>query len=497
MEGDEFDFVVIGGGCAGMAAAKEAARLGAKTLLFDHVKPTPHGTTWGLGGTCVNVGCIPKKLMHYAGILGHSTHDREMLGWSPAEAKHDWRKMVQTVQNYIKMLNFSYRSSLLSNDVTYVNAYAVLEKNNQVSFQGPNGITYVKAKHILIAIGTRPVVPEDVPGATQFAITSDDLMSMTEPVGKTLIVGGSFVALECAGLISSLGFDVTVAVRSVVLRGFDRQCADKVVELMEHTGTKFRRETAPKIIRKLSSGQIEVVFDDLSVETFDTVMYATGRRLSGLYRYFGGLGVRFGKSGRILTHDGMTDYPYVYAAGDVVEDNPSLATVAIKDGETLARRIFSNSTEKMDLNYVPMCVFTPFEYGKCGLSEEEAIEKYGDDVEVYLKEFTTLELSAVHREKVKALQTDEFDTDLPPTCLSKMVCRKDGTVLGVHFVGPNAGEIIQGMCVAVRMGAKKQDFDSTIGVHPTDAESFMTLTVTKSSGESWVQPAGCGGGRCG
>ncbi|ORM40587.1 Thioredoxin reductase 2 [Babesia sp. Xinjiang] len=496
MDDEIYDFAVIGGGCGGMSAAKEAARLGAKTILFDYVQPSPRGTQWGLGGTCVNVGCIPKKLMHYAGMLGHAEHDREMLGWTPAPKKHDWGKLVQTVQNYVKMLNFSYRSSLMSNSVEYVNAYATLEAGNVVKYSDKNGTQRVKAKHVLIAIGARPSIPRDVKGAYEYSITSDDLMSLKNPVGKTLIVGGSFVALECAGFLTAMGFDVTVSVRSVVLRGFDRQCADKVAQLMEVTGTKFRRGSTPASITKLENGKLEVSFTDGGTEQYDTVMYATGRMPRGITEDLSDLGVAFGESGRIAAREGVTSVPNVYVVGDAAEGNTQLAPVAIKDGELLARRIFGNSTKQMNMDYIPMCVFTPFEYANCGLSEEDATKLYGD-VDVYLKEFTTLELAAVHREKVESLQADEFDVDLPPTCLSKMICKKDGTIVGIHFVGPNAGEIVQGMCVAVRMGAKKEDFDDTIGIHPTDAESFMNLTVTKASGDSWVQSAGCGGGRCG
>ncbi|GBE61306.1 thioredoxin reductase [Babesia ovata] len=499
MEDGVYDFAVIGGGCGGLAAAKEAASLGAKTILFDYVRPSPRGTTWGLGGTCVNVGCIPKKLMHYAGILGHASHDREALGWGSHDGSHDWGRLVGTVQNYVKMLNFSYRSGLISKSVEYVNALASLADKNTVTFTDKKGqAQQIKAKNVLIAIGTRPTIPSDVKGAWEYSITSDDLMSRKEPVGKTLVVGGSFVALECAGFLTSMGYDVTVAVRSLVLRGFDRQCADKVQELMLATGTKFRNGVVPKVITKLDNGRLRVEFIDGSSDEFDTLMYATGRSVSqNMRKELSAIGVKFSEYGRIIAEDGQTSVEGVYAVGDVVEGNPALAPVAVKDGELLARRIFGNSKKKIDLNYIPMCVFTPYEYARCGISEETAAELYGDDFDVYLKEYTTLEFAAVHREKVESVRNDEYDVDMPPTCLSKMICKKDGTVVGVHFVGPNAGEIIQGLCMAVRKGITKDEIDDTIGIHPTDAESFVNLTVTKRSGESWVSSQGCGGGRCG
>lgn len=496
MNSTTYDLAVIGGGPGGLAAAKEASRLGSKTVLFDHVQPSPRGSTWGLGGTCVNVGCIPKKLMHYAALLGHSEHDRVELGWAPSPATHSWEKLVETVQNYVKMLNFSYRSGLMTTKVEYLNARAKVVGRNSIEFTGKNGTQQITAKHILIAVGERPTIPKSVPGAADYAITSDDIFMLKKPVGKTLIVGASFVALECAGFLTALGYDTTVAVRSILLRGFDRQCSEKVGELMVATGTKFIYNETPASVTKLPDGRLEITFTNGSTDVFDTLVYATGRLPDSTYEELRALGVEFSKAGRINAIDGVTSVDSIYAVGDIVEGNPALAPVAVKDGELLARRIFGKSDKKIDLTTVPMCVYTPFEFGTVGLSEEAAKERYGE-IEVYLSEFTTLELSAVHRVKAKIAQADEDDIYMPPTCLAKLVCRMDGTVVGAHFVGPNAGEIIQGIAVAIRLGAKKQDFDDTIGIHPTDAESFMGLFVTKSSGESWVASGGCGGGRCG
>ncbi|GIX64078.1 thioredoxin reductase [Babesia caballi] len=496
MDVETYDFAVIGGGSGGLAAAKEASRLGAKTVLFDYVRPTAHGTKWKLGGTCVNVGCIPKKLFHYAGLLGHSEHDRVALGYTPSDGKHNWHQLVQTVQNYVKQLNFSYTSGLMSAKVKYINAHATLVDRNTIQFTLNNQATQIRAKHVLLAVGKRPSIPKEVKGAYEYAITSDDLMSLKNPPGKTLVVGASYVALECAGFLTGMGFDVTVAVRSILLRGFDRQCVEKVEELMEAVGTKFMRGVLPTSITKLDSGKLEVTFTDGSTSQYDTVMYATGRIPDSTFEDLKALGVELSESGSIVAVDGKTNVENVYAVGDIVEGMPALAPVALKDGEMLARRIFGNSDKKFEREVVPVCVYTPTEYASCGLTEEEAVERYGD-VDVYLSEFTSLEHSAVHREKVESVRADEMDVYMPPSCLSKLICKKDGTVIGVHFVGPNAGEVMQGMCLAVRLGAKKQDFDDTIGIHPTDAESFMGLTVTKASGESWVAAGGCGGGRCG
>lgn len=298
--------------------------------------------------------------------------------------------------------------------------------------------------------------------------------------------------------MTGLGHDVTVSVRSILLRGFDRQCAEKVGDLMEATGTKFLYKVLPKAMKKLSTGQIEVIFTDGSVDTFDTVLYGVGRVPLDNVEEYKKIGVQF-QNGHIVAPNEDTGVPGVYAVGDILDGRPALAPVAIKAGELLARRIFLGATEQMNYDNIPVCVYTPFEYSSCGLTEEKAVELYGDaSLDVFLKEFTSLELSASHREKAENARKDEYDVDLPPTCLVKLICLKDtGRILGAHFVGPNAGEIMQTLAVCIRLGATKKDFDETISIHPTDAESFMGLSVTRASGVSWVASGGCGGGRCG
>ncbi|KAL8435201.1 hypothetical protein ACSSS7_002622 [Eimeria intestinalis] len=205
--------------------------------------------------------------------------------------------------------------------------------------------------------------------------------------------------------------------------------------------------------------------------------------------------------GRIVCDEGSrSTVPSIYAVGDVVDGFPELTPAAIKAGEILARRLFGGSQELMNIRDIPTTVFTPMEYGCVGLSEEAAVAEYGeDDVEIYLSEFSPLEISACHRQKVESTRADDADVDLSPPCLSKLVCIKSEgmRVRGVHFVGPNAGELLQGMAIAVRLGAKKSDFDNTVGIHPTNAECFTQLTITKRSGKDWVAAGGCGGGKCG
>ncbi|XP_055388757.1 thioredoxin reductase-like [Condylostylus longicornis] len=504
MSSYDYDLVVIGGGSGGMAAAKEAMLCGAKKVaLFDFVKPTVHGTKWGLGGTCVNVGCIPKKLMHYAASMGPALHgDAPHFGWNIEVKGHDWNAMIDAVQQYVKKLNFSYRVGLRSKKVEYINALGRVEDPHTVSYVKNGETQKLSTKYILIAVGGRPNVPseEEVPGAQQYAITSDDLFSLKTSPGKTLVVGASYIALECAGFLTELGYPTTVAVRSILLRGFDRQCAEKVGQMMQEMGTRFVR-ALPTRITKTTSGKFQVEFSDgLPTEEFDTILYATGRLPDTQLLNLEAVGVKLDDKGKIIATCEQSSVPSLFVVGDALSGGLELTPVAIKAGELLVRRLFAGSTVQMDYHLVPTAVFTPFEYGACGMSEEAAIEKYGQaNVEVYLFEFPTLEIAAAHRAKVLSARVNEADVELSPNSLTKLVCLKSENerVLGFHFVGMNAGEITQGYSLALKLGCKKSDFDSVVGIHPTDAESFHSLAITRSSGESWVAAGGCGGGKCG
>eukprot|EP00038_Savillea_parva_P015895 m.15226 g.15226 ORF g.15226 m.15226 type:complete len:525 (-) comp3243_c0_seq1:100-1674(-) len=512
----DYDFAVIGGGSGGMAAAKEAARHGAKVVLFDYVKPSPRGTKWGLGGTCVNVGCVPKKLMHHAGLIGVSLHDAPHFGWQvPEDTKFSWEALRNNVQGHVKLLNFSYKGGLASAGVTYINGLAKFEDTHTISYvkrfkekEGPETLT---ADKILIAVGGRPIIPESVPGALDYAITSDDVFSLRTEPGKTLCVGAGYISLECAGFLNECGYDTEIAVRSRLLRGFDADCADKIGEVMAASGNKFLMGVTPKSITKQEDGKLQVTFistvDDKAPATtgvYDTVLYATGRYADTQSLNLEAAGLITDSKGKFKSPDGSetTNVPHIFAVGDVLADRMELTPVAIDAGERLARRLFAGSTKKLDYDLVPTTIFTPTEYGVCGLSEEDAIAKHGADaVETFLWQWTSLEVQAAHRLKHKSVRENEIDYQ-PANCMCKLVCLKaeNNRVIGFHFVGPNAGEVTQGIAIAMRCGATKEHFDDTVGIHPTDAEAFTTMEVTRGEvkeAADWTAAAGCGGGKCG
>lgn len=260
-ESYQYDVVAIGGGSGGIAFSKRAARLGANVAMLDFVKPSPYGTKWGLGGTCVNVGCIPKKLMHTAALVGESMHKSGYYGFGPegfdAWPKHDWGRMVQNVQDYIHSLNFGYRVQMRDEKVTYLNKLAKFIDPHTIEAIDTKGEkTIITARRFLICVGGRPR-PLGCAGES-LAISSDDIFSLAEPPGKTLVVGASYVALECAGFLHGLGYPVKVMVRSILLRGFDRDMSERVGGFMKKQGVEFIEGASPTKLEKLENGKIRV-----------------------------------------------------------------------------------------------------------------------------------------------------------------------------------------------------------------------------------------------
>ncbi|CAK9295272.1 unnamed protein product [Gordionus sp. m RMFG-2023] len=561
----DYDLIVLGGGSGGQAASKEAAKFGKKVAVFDYIVPTPIGTTWGLGGTCVNVGCIPKKLMHYAALLNETASDSIKYGWEypnnhsdtiekqenstndkPGKDKesanenqdkddkygkqnddqvkektdkkqkmetvdkkgvpvtfknpdrtHNWNTLVKGVQDYIHGLNFKYKTTLREKGVKYYNAYARFTDPHTIEAKDKQGkITKVTGKHFIVVTGVRPQYP-DIPGAKEYCITSDDIFSLPYPPGKTLCIGASYVSLECAGFLQGIGFQTTVMVRSILLRGFDQQMAELIGKYMSIHGITFIRPAVPVKIEKIQDGKPGIyrvyykVKDKDGNETeqnedFNTIILAIGRIAKSKDV---GLDTAAGIKLHPESHKVITDERdrsnifHIYALGDNAQGRPELTPVAVEAGILLVRRLYGITPEDKetlcDYDNVPTTVFTPLEYGACGLSEEKAIDKFGEDgIEVYHTSFKPLEWTIPGRED--------------NACYGKLIVNKaeKERVVGFHFLGPNAGEVTQGYAVAMKVGATKADFDRTIGIHPTNSEIYTSLTVKKSSGQA-VEQAGC------
>ncbi|XP_033271966.1 thioredoxin reductase 3 isoform X2 [Orcinus orca] len=440
----DYDLIVIGGGSGGLSCAQEAAALGRRVMVLDLVVPSPQGTSWGLGGTCVNVGCIPKQLMHQAALLGQALADSRRFGWECAQqVKHNWETMTEAIQKHVGSLNWSYQRALREKAVAYVNSYGEFVEHHKIKATNGKGqeTCYTAAKFV-IATGERPRYL-GIRGDKEYCITSDDLFSLPYCPGATLVVGASSVALECAGFLAGLGLEVTVMVRSQLLRGFDQEMAEKVASSMQQLGVRFLRKFVPVEVQQLekgSPGKLKVVAKstegtEMIEGLYNTVLLAIGRdsctKKIGLEK----IGVKVNeKTGKIPVNDvEQSSVPYVYAVGDVVEGKPELTPVAVQAGRLLARRLFGGRLEKCDYINAPTVVFTPLEYGCCGYAEEKAVE-------VYRKE------------------------------------NLEDRVIGFHVLGPKAGEITQGFAAAMKCGLTKQLLDDTIGIHPTCAQDDVGVT---------------------
>eukprot|EP01079_Euglenida_sp_SAG-EU17-18_P003685 gene3685-4108_t len=509
-----YDFAVIGGGSAGLAAAREAASLGAKVCVFDYVKPSPQGSKWGLGGTCLNVGCIPKKLMHHAALMGGVIkHDASKFGWKTQTDGIAWDELVDAVFCHIRPISFALRGGLKHSGIDYFNNLAWFNgKENSISYKKGDETLETTAANCLVCVGGRPTFP-DIPGAKEIGVSSDDLFALKTPPGRTLVVGASYIALESAGFLHEFGYPTTVMVRSILLRGFDRQCAEKIGRYMRESGVGFVYGATPNSLERTESGAVKVTYTQggsAVTEEYDTVVFATGRTADTAGLNLDSVGVKVDGSKKLVCDDNdRSSAPWVYGLGDCLAGAPELTPPAIQAGQYLARRLFGGSSQKMDYKYCATTVFTPTEYGAVGYSEEDARKEYGDaDIEVYLNEWRPLEAQPAKRERIMMESddlkewTDEYsgvDKRLTHPALAKLVCVKSQAdkVVGFHYVGPNAGEVTQGFALAVKLGATKKDFDECVGIHPTDAEAFTQLTVTKSSGQNYTASDGCGGGTCG
>ena len=479
----DYDLVVIGGGSGGLACSKEAASYGKRVAVMDYVKPSAQGTQWGLGGTCVNVGCIPKKLMHHAGLVGEvMKYDAREYGWQMPEnpeLTHNWELMISNIQDYIKALNFGYKMTLHDASVKYHNKLATFVDAHTISCVDKKGKeTQITAERFVVAVGSRPT-PLDCEGG-ELAISSDDIFSLEKAPGKTCCIGGGYVSLECAGFLSALGMDVGIYARSELLRGFDRECCDKLEARFLKDGVTIKKGVVPIKIAKTEDARLAVSFSDGSSDVFDTVLAAIGRTAdtASLALEKAGVNMLPANRGKVECVAEQTNVENIYAIGDVVYGVPELTPVAVSAGRLLSARLYDGSSLQMDYERVATAVYTPLEYGCVGLSEEAATTKYAN-VEVYHRVFVPLEHSMV----VGRNETSE--------CFSKIVVDADtGLVAGIHYLGPNAGDIIQGWALCVKRGVTYREVIETVGVHPTCAEEIVNTTVSKSSGKD-VSAAGC------
>ena len=448
--GDEFDLVVIGGGSGGLAAAQRAAEYGARAVVIESGR---------LGGTCVNVGCVPKKIMWNAAELGSAQHDAHDYGFHVEEWGHDWHALKRKRDAYLTHLNGIYAANLARRNVELLRARASFVDARTVSAAGRT----VSAPHIIIATGGRPQVPQ-VPGA-ELGITSDGFFELETLPPSVIVAGAGYIAVELAGIFAGLGAQTTLAMRAATpLRTFDPMIGKATVAMLREAGVTLVTEVQAAAVARGADGALSIKLKDgRTVGPWDCLLWAIGREARvtelGLER----AGVRLDAAGFVATDlYQATSAAGIYAVGDVA-GRAQLTPVAIAAGRRLADRLFGGQAGRhLDYENIPTVIFGHPPIGTVGLTEPAARERYGHDaVKVFHASFVPL-YNAVTEAK-------------PRTEMKLVTIGAEERIVGLHVVGPGADEMLQGFAVAVRMGATKKDFDDTVAIHPTSAEEFVTM----------------------
>ena len=443
-----FDYICLGAGSGGIASANRAAMRGAKVLLIE----AKH-----LGGTCVNVGCVPKKVMWYGAQVAEAMHlYAKDYGFDVSVNQFDWNTLVASREAYIERIHGSYERGLANNKVTVVNGYGRFVDNHTIEVDGE----HYSAEHILIATGGAPSIP-DIPGA-EHGIDSDGFFALREQPKRVAVVGAGYIAVEIAGVLHALGSETHLFVRKhAPLRNFDPMLYET---LMESMASALHTQSIPKEVRKNADGSLTLVLENAEEYTVDCLIWAIGRAPATGNIGLENTDVQLDPKGYVITDAQQnTSAKGVYCVGDIMAGGVELTPVAVKAGRLLSERLFGALPDaKMDYDCIPTVVFSHPPIGTMGLTEPEAKERFGEDqVKVYTSSFTSMYTAVTaHRQ----------------ACKMKLVCAgADEKVVGIHGIGFGMDEILQGFGVAIKMGATKADFDAVVAIHPTGAEEFVTM----------------------
>lgn len=445
----QYDLIAIGGGSGGLSAAERAAKYGAKCAVIE---------SGPMGGTCVNVGCVPKKVMWYAGMLAHAVEDAKGYGFAAKTGALDWATLIEGRQGYIQGINDWYHTFLADSNIDEIVGTAKFIDAHTVEV---NGERYT-AEHIVISPGTKPIVPS-TPGA-ELGINSDGFFALKEQPKRMAVVGSGYIAVEIAGLMCALGTEVTLIIRrGHVLGNFDAMLREVLMEEMVAAGINIMSSMEIEKIEKADDGSLTLNCSGGHTLTgFDRLLWAIGREPNTADLDLPVTGVNTDKAGYIPTDDFQnTNVAGVYAVGDVT-GRAALTPVAIGAARRLADRLFDNQPDrKLDYENIATVVFSHPPIGTVGLSEDEARKQHGDAVKVYTSRFTPM---------YHALTEHKTQTAMKLVCVGAQE-----KVVGIHMIGLGADEMMQGFAVALRMGATKQDLDDTVAIHPSSAEEFVTM----------------------
>ncbi|MGX3020305.1 glutathione-disulfide reductase [Ursidibacter sp. B-7004-1] len=451
-----YDYLAIGGGSGGIASINRAASYGKKCAIIEAKY---------LGGTCVNVGCVPKKVMWYGAQVAEAIHSYAPdYGFNVQVNQFDYAKLVENRQAYIGRIHQSYNNVLGKNQVDVIRGFAQFVNKNTVEVRLENGETeQITADHILIATGGRPARPA-IAGA-EYGIDSDGVFELTTLPKRVAVVGAGYIAVELAGVFNSFGVETHLFVRQhAPLRNFDPLIVETLLEVMAQDGITLHTQAIPQEVVKNSDGSLTLTLADGRSQEVDCLVWAIGREPATDKINLAAAGVVANERGFIPVDKFQnTNVAGIYAVGDIIEGGIELTPVAVAAGRRLSERLFNNKpNEHLDYNLVPTVVFSHPPIGTIGLTEPQAVEQYGaENIKVYKSSFTPM-YSAItqHRQP----------------CRMKLVCAgKDEKIVGLHGIGFGVDEMIQGFAVAIKMGATKADFDNTVAIHPTGSEEFVTM----------------------